>query len=430
MIREVTLDNGVRIALEKMDSVRSCAIGVWLKLGSQNEVSGEYGLAHFIEHMLFKGTSEYSAQSLADEIDRIGGQVNASTNQETLGLTAHCIDGKAPRALDLLIHMLLDSVFPDDEIRRERNVVLEEYKMYEDTPDDLIVDHFFRNLWPGSALGRPVLGTPGSIRRFSSKRIQTFLGREFVPARILITMAGSFDQAESLRIMRRRLGKLKRRPVPRLRASGSGSAPARKPGAASPARVRRTVERRPIEQVHFCIGSEGPSRTSRDRYAFAMMNLILGGSMNSRLFREVREKRGLVYSIQSFTQLYQSTGSLAVAGSTSPRSIDEVLEITLREVAEICDGGVETDELELAREQILDSLLMGLESTHTRMLRLADALLTHGHPIPYSETVEEIKGVTPAAVRRVARKYLRKQPLAGAFIGPDGVNLAPLNRFR
>lgn len=428
MIRQHTLDNGVRIAFEKMDSVRSCAIGVWLKLGSQNELHGEYGLAHFIEHMLFKGTSRYDAQALADELDRVGGQVNASTNQETLGLTAHCIDGKAPRALGLLIHMLLDSVFPDEEIRRERNVVLEEYKMYEDTPDDLIVDHFFRNLWPGSPLGRPVLGTPGSIRRFSHSRILKFLDREFVPSRVLITVAGSFDERECMRVIRERMTGLKRRRArraapPQTAPTGNGK------GRPKPSGARRTVERRPIEQVHFCLGTEGPSRTSRDRYAFALMNLILGGGMNSRLFREVREKRGLVYSIQSFTQLYQTAGSLAVTGSTSPKSIGEVIEITLREIAVICDEGVEGNELRLAREQILDSLLMGLESTTTRMLRLADALLTHGRPIPYRQTVAEIKQVSPEALGRVARKYLRRKPLAGAFIGPDGVNVAPLRRF-
>lgn len=428
MIRQHTLDNGVRIAFEKMDSVRSCAIGIWLKLGSQNELQGEYGLAHFIEHMLFKGTSRYDAQALADELDRVGGQVNASTNQENLGLTAHCIDTKAPRALDLMIHMLLDSVFPEDEIRRERNVVLEEYKMYEDTPDDLIVDHFFRNLWPGSPLGRPVLGTPGSIRRFSHARIQRFLEREFVPSRVLITVAGSFDERECMRVLREQLGVLRRRRA--RRAVPPQIAPSRNgKNQTKPARARRTVERRSIEQVHFCIGTGGPSRTSRDRYAFAMMNLVLGGGMNSRLFREVREKRGLVYSIQSFTQLYQTAGSLAVTGSTSPRSIDEVIDITLREIELVSEEGVEADELKLARDQVLDSLLMGLESTTTRMLRLADAILTHGKPIPYRQTVAEIKRVSPETIRRVARKYLRRHPLAGAFISPGGVNLAPLRRF-
>lgn len=427
MIHQRTLANGVHVAMERMESVRSCAIGVWLQMGSEHERSGEYGLAHFIEHMLFKGTSRYDAQMLADELDRIGGQVNASTNQETLALTAYCIDGKAPRALELLTHMLLDSVYPDEEIRRERNVVLEEFKMYEDTPDDLIVDHFFRNLWPGTALGRPVLGTPGSIRRFSSARIRSFLDREFHPARILITLAGSFDEKACMGVLRERLGALE----PRRAGRASAARPKPAQGAAMPlgGRVRRTVERRPIEQVHFCIGTEGPTRSSPDRYAFSVLNLILGGGMNSRLFREVREKRGLVYSIQSFTQLYRGAGSLAIAGSSSPHSIDEVLSLTLREIADICEKGVQRGELELAREQILDSLLLGLESTNTRMLRLADALMTHGHPIPYRQTVAAIRKVSPEAVGEVAKKYLRRQPLAGAFIGPEGVDLAPLRRF-
>lgn len=421
MIRQRTLPSGVRISMDPMESVRSCAIGVWLEMGSQRERHGEYGLAHFIEHMLFKGTSRYDAQALADELDRVGGQVNASTNVETLGLTAYCIDEKAPRALELLIHMLMDSIFPDDEIRRERNVVLEEYKMYEDTPDDLIVDHFFRNLWPGSPLGRPVLGTPASIRRFSSSRIRDFLQREFLPSRVLVTFAGSFDEKACVKVLRERLaGFDHRRP-----ARGSSRAVPRP----APTPPRRTVERRPIEQVHFCIGTEGPTRLSPDRYAFAMMNLVLGGGMSSRLFREIREKRGLVYSIQSFTQLYRRAGSLAIAGSASPSSIDEVLSLIVREIGRLCDEGVGADELNLAREQVLDSLLLGLESTSTRMVRLADALLTHGHPVPYKQSVENIKAVTPAALRRVANKYLRRQPPAAAFIGPRGVDLAPLRRL-
>lgn len=415
MIRIRTLPSGVTVATDSMAEVRSCAIGIWLSVGSAFEQTGEYGLTHFIEHMLFKGTRNYDALELADELNRVGGQVNASTSQENLGLHAHCIDEKAPRTLELLCEMLLESVFDSEEIDRERNVVMEEWKMYDDNPDDSVVDLFFNNLWPGSGLGRPVIGRPRDIQRFSSVGIRRFLEREFHPSRILITLAGNFDARQCNAVINRAFKNITRGKRPKVFKE--------KP---TTRRVRQTTEIRPIEQVHFCFGAEAPRRGAADRFPFAMLNLVLGGGMSSRLFKEIREKRGLAYSIQSFTQGFREKGAVSVAGSTSPDTVDEVLSISQTEMRKLCDELVPEDELDLAREQILDSLLLSLESTSSRMMRLAEALMVLGRPIANREIIREIRKVTPQAVRRVARKYLAGKPLAASFVAPEGMSPASL----
>lgn len=405
-----SLPNGVRFAMEPMASVRSCTIGVWIPIGSAHERANEAGVAHFLEHMLFKGTRRIGAIELADEINRLGGHFNAMTSQETICLYAQCIDEKAPAAIDLLGEMLFESSFPNEEAVRERNVILEEYKMYEDNPDDLIVDHFLRNLWPGSPLGRPVIGIPSTISGFSPKSISSFLGREFRASQVLVVLAGSFDAKTCRNSLRSRFGK----PAPRSRPrSPKVKAPSRK--------VCQTTLRRDVEQAHFCFGADGPNRRSPDRYAFGLLNMLLGGGPSSRLFREVREKRGLAYSVHSFSQPFRHAGCFGVGGSTSPSTLAEVLRICRTEMKRLCAEPVGADELELVKGQIEDSMLMGLESTSARMMRLSDSILTLGRAADYRETLRAIRQVTPAEIRRAARKYLAGREMACAFIGPRGL---------
>jgi len=415
MIRVRTLPGGVTVATDPMPGVRSCAIGIWISVGSALEQTGEYGLTHFIEHMLFKGTRNYDALALADELNRVGGQVNASTSQESLGLHAHCVDEKAPRTIELLCEMLLDSLFDKSEIDRERNVVMEEWKMYDDNPDDSVVDLFFNNLWPGSGLGRPVIGRPRDIQRFSSAGIQRYLDREFHPTRILITLAGSFDARRCNAVINRAFKKMPRRAKPKMLG-----------GKQKQRRVRQTTLFKPIEQVHFCFGAEAPRRGAADRFPFALLNMILGGGMSSRLFNEIREKRGLAYSVQSFTQGFRKNGAIAIAGSTSPESLDEVLQISGTEMRKLCEELVTQEELDLAREQILDSLLLSLESTSSRMMRLAEAMMVLGRPVGNKELITELQKVRPGSVRRVARKYLRGKPFAASFVAPEAMAPAKL----
>ena len=412
MIRMTRLPNGVRVATERIAGVRSCSIGLWLELGSRDEEPGEAGLSHFIEHMLFKGTRTRDALALADASNELGGHVNAFTTQEHLCLHARMVDEKGLRALDLLAEMLLESTFPEEEVARERQVVLEECKMYEDTPDEFCVDLFMRNLWPADPLGRPVIGRPGTIRTFRRERVAEFWGRRLRPERLLVAVAGSFEPRVIGARIKQLLGGLK----------GEGRAPAR-PGGVNGARPRLSVARRSVEQTHFCLGMPAPERGNPQRYAFGLMNMVLGGGVGSRLFEEIRERRGLAYSIGSFTQGFRDAGAFAVNGGTSPEALDEVLGIALEEMRRICDEEVAARELELARAQVIDSILLGMENTEGRMTRMAESILSLGRVPGVDEVVRKLKRVTRAEIRAVARHWLGSSPLAAAVVGPPGSGL-------
>ncbi len=405
--------NGVRYAFDPMQGVRSCSMGVWLEIGSRFERSTEQGITHFIEHMFFKGIPRLDALALNDELNRLGGNVNAHTSQENLCLNARCVDDKAPAALDLLCEMALDSVFADEEIRRERNVILEEYKMYEDNPEEVVVDRFFRNLWPASPLGSPVIGSPATIRRFSRAAVKNYIKREFHPSRILIVLAGAFDTRECEAVIRSRFAKL------RSSSRGASRAESRIQYAA-----RKQVISREVEQVHFCFGGPGPERGSPDRFAFGLLNMVLGGGMSSRLFKEVREKRGLAYSIQSFTQPYRGAGSYAIDGSTGLETIGETLAICRNEVARLIEEPIPNDELDLAKEQIVDSVLMNVEGTSSRMMALSESLMTLGRPVAPEEIVTQVRRVTSKDALASARKYLAPAQTAAAYVAPKGCKLS------
>lgn len=408
MIRIRTFPNGLRLVTEQVPSVRSCAMGLYLETGSRCESEDERGLTHFIEHMLFKGTRTRDVRRIAETMNYLGGNVNAFTTHEMLCLHARTIDHKAPEALDLLSEMLVESIFPEDEIRRERQVILEELRMVEDTPDDYSVDLFMENLWPGHPLGEPVIGRRQTIRRFTRDQILDYCRRYFRPDRLVVAIAGSFDARRCTAAIRRLIDL----PPAGTRRGAKLKAPN---GTVT---VQPTARRRPTEQVHFCLGSRAPHRLSPDRFAFGLLNMVLGGGMSSRLFLEIRERRGLAYSIGSFMQSYSDSGYFAVSGGTSPRTLREVLRIPRAEIDRICDEPVPDAELELARAQILDAIIMGLENTETRVSRLADSLIAHGRVVPIDELMERVSAVQAADVQRAAQRYLRR-PLAMALVGPS-----------
>lgn len=408
MSRLRILPNGLRIIREPMKSVRSCAIGIWVDVGSRHESESDGGVSHFVEHMLFKGTPRLTTAQIGDLTNELGGNINAFTTQEQLVLHARTIDRKAPRALDLLSELLLDSIFPEDELTRERQVILEECKMYEDSPEELSVDVFFRNLWPDHPLGRPVIGRRSTIRRFSAGHLREYWRHELQPPRILISMAGHYDSEAMDEVIRRRFEP--------LTPSNHAARPAQPSVKGLPR--RQSCLKRTIEQTHFCLGTNGPRRRDPERYAFGLLNMILGGGVSSRLFQEVREKRGLAYSIGSFTQLFTDAGSFAIDGATSPSTLGEVLRITLDEIDRICEEKVTERELELARSQVIDGLLIGLENTESRMMRIAESILTFGRVMGIDETIRQVEAVSADEVQSVARRYLRSGPLALSCVGP------------
>ena len=407
VLRKV-LPNGVRILAEPITSVRSASIGLFLEIGSRHERPSEAGLCHFIEHMFFKGTSRMSASDLAREMDLLGGNINAYTTHETLCLHAKVVDDCLPKALDLLAEMLLDSVFDADEVDRERNVVLEEIRMYEDAPDEVVVDRFMEALYGSHVLGRPVLGLPERVSAFRPADIRRFLAREFVASRLIVAVAGNHDPRELTRQATRLFGAM---PCAAAPIPAAGLKPPRpRPGV--------LCEARPLEQAHFCVGVPCPHRASPDRFAFSVMSMALGGGSSSRIFQEVREKRGLAYSIGTAEFPFRDVGCFSIGGGTGPKTLAEVLRLCTGEVRRMCDETLPEDEIDCARQQILSSILLGLENTASRMNRLAEYEVYHHRQIPVDRVIAAVRSVTPAAARKMAQTYLQGRPAAVAAIGP------------
>ena len=406
-IRKIVLPNGVRILFERIPYVRSASIGLWLDVGSRNENEAESGLSHFIEHMFFKGTESKDAYQLSNEMNQVGGNFNAFTTQENICISAKVVDEHVSRAIDLVSEIYLQSNFAPEEIARERNVILEEVKMYNDTPDELVIDHFLHLLYADNPIGRPILGPPENISRFTRDDIRLFQKREFAPDRIVVAMAGNFDL--------RRVEPHLRRLFERVSPNGWERNPVTPPAPA----FNTHNEERKLEQVHFCMGTDAPNRTSEDRFAFAVLNTILGGGPASRIFQEVREQRGLAYSIGSFEFAFKDAGCFAISGGSSPRHIHKVLELCLAEVRKLYTEGVTVDELESARQQLKTSILLGMESSSNRMSRLAETEIIFGEFIPVDYVLQRVKSVTCDDVMRVAHAYLRERPVAFASIGQE-----------
>lgn len=406
--RRIVLSNGVRIVLERIPYVRSASVGLWIDVGSRNEDSAENGIAHFIEHMFFKGTRTKNAYQVSNEMNFIGGNVNAFTTQENICLHAKVVDEHLGRAIDLLSEIYNESAFALDEINRERNVILEEVKMYNDAPDDLVVDHFLSALYSDHPLGRPIIGSPANINGFSQPDISRFLGREFAPDRLVISIAGNLDL---------------RRVEPHLRRVFEPLSPngwERNPVVSPTPTYKNLNDNRALEQVHFCMGTDGPTRTSPDRFAFAVMSTILGGGSSSRIFQEVRENRGLAYSIGTFEFCFKDTGCFVVSGGCSPDSVAQVVKLCLLEVARMYSEPVTAEELDSAKQQIKSSILLGMENSFHRMSRLAEYEIFFGEYLPVDTVLEAINAVTAEDVLRVAENYLKEKPATMASIGPDG----------
>jgi len=406
-IKKIVLPNGVRIILERIPYVRSASVGIYLEVGSRNELPEEHGLSHFVEHMFFKGTHRHDAVSLAACMDALGGNFNAFTTQENICISAKVMDEHLSPAIELLAEIYLESVFAPHEIDRERNVILEEIKMYNDTPDELVVDVYLDHLYAGHALGRPILGTPERVEQFSREHMIRYLQREFAPDRIVVAIAGNFDL--------RRIEPQLRRIFEPISPNGWERNPIVPP---EPAFQSFNLDRE-TEQVHFCMGTAGPPRNSEDRYAFAILSTILGGSTSSRIFREVREKHGLAYSIGTFDCSFRDTGCIAVTGGTSPRNLPKVVKICLEEIRKLYNEGVSKEEVESARQQIKSSLILGMENSATRMGRLAECEIFFGEYIPVDEVLAALNSVTPEHVRIAAERYLKEQPISFASIGPE-----------
>jgi len=413
------LDNGIRVVMEEIPFVKSASLGIWVEVGSRDESDAEAGLSHFIEHMFFKGTARRSAQQIAQEMDGLGGELNAFTSRETTVFYAKIVDEHLPQAVDLLADLFRHSRFSPVEIEREKKVVLEEIKMVEDDPEDLVHDLHTANVWRGNPIGRPILGEVKIIRAISHRTILDYLSRKYLPERIVISVAGRFNRPALIKQLNRAF-----RTFGRGFDRGSSERP---PSPVADGRL--VIRRKKLEQTHLCLGLPGLPLTHRDRYGIYALNTLLGGGMSSRLFQEVREKRGLVYSIYSHFAGFKDAGMLTVYAASSPKVVRQVLSVTIRELRRLRERGIRSDELRRAVDQMKGGTLLSLESTNSRMSRLAKDEIFFGRFFSLDETLGEINKVSKRQVQRLSDLLLDPRKLSLTVLGPIASDSRPFEAF-
>ncbi|KAB2345699.1 M16 family metallopeptidase [Actinomadura rudentiformis] len=410
-VRRSVLPGGLRVITETMPTVRSAAFGIWAGVGSRDEAPADAGASHYLEHVLFKGTRRRSALEISAAIDAVGGDLNAFTAKEYTCYYARVLDADLPLAVDVVSDMVAASVNRPEDVESERGVILEEIHMRDDDPGDLIHDEFSTALYGDAPLGRPILGTVESINVLSRDRIHAYYREHYVPENLVVAVAGNIDHDEVVRLVARAFeGHL------------DGAAHPRAPrldGTPQPASPTVRVVDKDTEQAHVVLGGVGVSRTDDRRFALGVLNAALGGGMSSRLFQEVREKRGLAYSVYSYTSQYADTGVFGVYAGCQTAKVDEVLAICRDEVAKAAEKGITDEELERGKGQLRGAMVLGLEDTGSRMSRIGKSELVYESLLAVDEVLSRIEAVTPDDVREVAADVLAG-PQALTVIGPFG----------
>ena len=403
--RKSVLPNGIRIITERMPHVRSVAVGVWVETGSRHESENRGGMSHLIEHLVFKGTATRSAEAIARTMDSVGGQMDAFTTKEHTCFYVQVLDEHLPLAVDLLTDILLHPLFDADELEREKSVVLQEIKMVEDTPDDIIHDLFAAQIWQDHPLGRPILGTREAVTGYDRVTALDHFAEEYVPPRIIIAVAGNVTHDRVVELFSAGF-----QGFDRGAAARAPVAPVLKPGV--------NIVSKTLEQVHVLMGFPGLRHSAPERYALFLLNDIIGGSMSSRLFQEVREREGLVYAIHSGVQAYVDTGILYIYAATDAKNFSKVLKSTLKVLRELKKTGVTEDELRRAKDHLKGSLMLSLESTSSRMNRLAKHEMHHGSFLTMDAMLAAIDGVRHEEVQALVTELLDEDRLALTTLGP------------
>ena len=407
MIVHDTLPNGVRLVTETMPHVRSVSLGVWLARGSRHEVPEQGGIAHFIEHMLFKGTERRSAQDIAQQFDSMGGNLDAFTSKEYAGYYIKVMDEHLPRAFDILSDLVLHPAFPLDEIEREKKVILEEIKMVEDTPDDLVHELFTEQYWSEHPLGRPILGTPETVSSFTQDVLFRYFREAYVGRNLIVSAAGNIDHAHLRGLVEQAFGS-----VPDAGADWRETPPAPRPP-----QIERVKD---LEQSHIVIGTPAYAQAHADRYPAYLLNVILGGSMSSRLFQTIREQRGLAYAVFSGVSSYRDTGMLSVYAGCAAESVPEVVDLVFDGLRTMRREPVGVEELQRAKDHLKGSLMLSLESTSSRMTHLARQEMYFGRHVTLDEIIAGIEDTTADDVQRVAGELFTQDTVGVTVLGPAG----------
>ena len=404
-VKKEVLDNGLTILTEKMPHVRSISLGIWLKIGSRCETQELNGVAHYIEHLLFKGTSHRTAEEIARQVDSIGGHLDAFTAKETICYSTKVLDEHLPMAFDILADLLMNPKFDPEDMEKERGVILEEIKMVEDTPDDLVHEIFIQNFWKDQPLGRPILGTKQTVSRLDREKVVNFFREYYTPDDLVISAAGNLEHEAIVNLVAEKFGGMT------THRNGHSDVPAH---THSRITIRNKKE---LEQVHICLGVPSHSLSHRDRYACHILNTILGGGMSSRLFQNIREKQGLVYAIFSSLNSYRDTGCLSIYAGTSLESAQKVVDLVIEEFRNLKRQPVDLDELRRAKDHLKGSLMLSLESTSSRMSNLARQELYFGQYFSLDEMIGRIEEVTAGEIQGLAMTFFDTRQIALTVLG-------------
>jgi predicted Zn-dependent peptidase len=404
-IERTRLPNGVRVVTEQMPHVRSVSVGVWIGTGSREEKPHETGISHFIEHMVFKGTKNRTAEQIARSVDSIGGGLDAFTSKELVSYNVKVLDEHLPEAFDVVADLVRNPLFEQGDIEKEKGVILEELKMEVDNPEYLLHEIFSSNFWKGHALGRPILGTKQTIRSFNRDAVEQYYREFYTPSNILITAAGNLRHKNLLRLAEERFADLKRSKV---------RSPQRAPRPHAPLIFRN---KNSLEQVHVYVGVPSVAMTHESRFAAYILNAILGGGMSSRLFQNIREKQGLAYAVYSELAMYHDAGCMLIYAGTSLRSAGKVIDSVVHELSEVTGHLVTPEELRRAKDHIKGSFVLGLESTSSRMGNLARQELYFKRFFSLDEMLERIERVNAEEVRKLAEQFFDPKKMAVTMLG-------------
>ena len=398
------LENGIPVVMESLKNVRSVAVGVWVKVGSRYETPAMNGISHFLEHMFFKGTKKRSPKDIAVEIDSMGGDLNAFTSRENTAFYIKVLDEYLEKGVDLLSDIFVHSTFPEDELAKEKKIIKEEVKMVEDTPDDYIHDLFNQTIWGDEGLGQSILGRRETIASFTREDIIRHISKYYGTKDIVISCAGKFQPSKLMGLLSERFGGLRR-----------GSEPRKGPPPEFKSDVK--VYTKDISEAHICIGVPSVSQTSEDRYALFVLNTLLGGGVSSRLFQEIRENRGLAYSVYSYTSMYIDTGLWGVYAGVSKKRIREVAELIIHEMLSLKDT-LTDEELDKAKRHLKGNMILGLESTNSRMNNIARQEINFGRYISPDEIIKAVEMVSMKQLKELSERLLMKKSLAITAYGP------------
>lgn len=399
-----TLDNGIRVITEKVDHVQFVSLGIWVGVGSRYESEEEWGITHFIEHMLFKGTDRRTAEEISGEVDAVGGQINAFTSKESTCYYIKTLTEDFPLAVDVLSDMFLHSRFDNEEIAKEREVIIEEIKMYEDTPDDLVQDQLALNLWPNHPLGRPILGTEESIAPFDHDRLNAYMKKYYTGSNIVISAVGNIEHEQVVEAIRETMSEIPK-----------GTRNTYLPAGRAQAGIN--LYQKDIFQAQICVALPSIAREDPKLFPLGILNTYLGGGMSACLVKKIREEEGLAYTVYSYNGSYGETGAFVIAAGTRPENCQRVIDIILEELERVRKDGMTQEEITKAFNQLKGSLYMGLETVNSRMNKMGRSLLDYDRVVTADEHIEKLSKVTVEDVKAVAEEFFRKENLQITILG-------------